>query len=67
MTAPNSYTVDRATIRWGKGSAGPVRVDGTTRQFLDEHLGRSAREAGDFMFGGEAVRRHGRSAWLIST
>jgi hypothetical protein len=32
MTAPNSHTVDRATIRHENRSAGPVRVDGTIRQ-----------------------------------
>jgi hypothetical protein len=59
MTAPNSYTVDRATIRQENRSAGPVRGDGTTRQSLDEHLRLTARTAGDFLFAGRGNSRGG--------
>jgi len=51
--APNSYAIDRATIRQRK-TARPVRFELTepTRQALDDYLRITGRKAGEYLFPG---------------
>jgi integrase len=56
--APNSYTLDRATIRQKK-TGRPVRFELTeqTRQAVDEYLRMTCRKPGEFLFGGRGDGR----------
>jgi integrase len=56
--APSGYTLDRATVRQKK-TGRPVRFELTdqARQAIDEHLRKTRRQPGDFLFAG---RRGGR-------
>jgi integrase len=51
--APNSYTLDRATVRQKK-TGRPVRFEltGQTRQAIDEYLRIARRKPGEFLFAG---------------
>jgi integrase len=58
MTAPNGYTLDRATVRQKK-TGRPVRFELTeqTRQAIDEYLGMTSRKPGEFLFAGRRDSR----------
>jgi integrase len=56
--APNGYTLDRATVRQKK-TGRPVRFELTdqARQAIDEHLRKTCRQPGEFLFAGRGGGR----------